>query len=174
VLKPPPQAIRRFANLVRRFLAAAEARPLLLEAPYAVDSFREELLAVIRELFTRLQPAANRHFVRWQGYAKATVEFATRQPELTWSIAELAQQNGVPERTLRTAFQRCYGLSPVEYLRIYRLHQARGLLRVGRPDETTVTQIAYALGFWELGRFARDYRRLFQELPSETLKRAGR
>ena len=40
------------------------------------------------------------------------------------------------------------------------------------PDATTVTEIATRWGFYELGRFAVDFRRLFNELPSEVLKRA--
>ncbi len=34
---------------------------------------------------------------------------------------------------------------------------------------TTVTEMATRFGVWEFGRFARDYRLLFGEYPSETL-----
>ena len=94
-----------------------------------------------------------------------------RHPDQFLSLEDLARKNGVPERSLRTAFQKCYGLAPLEYLRIIRLHQARQLLRASCPDETTVTQIAHGLGFWDLGRFAGTYRQLFGELPSETLRK---
>jgi AraC family ethanolamine operon transcriptional activator len=33
-----------------------------------------------------------------------------------------------------------------------------------------VTDIAMRLGFWEMGRFASDYRDMFGELPSVTLR----
>jgi AraC family ethanolamine operon transcriptional activator len=71
---------------------------------------------------------------------------------------------------LRRTFRRLLGVSPARYLRMRRLHQARDALRATASG--TVTQIAVAVGFSDLGRFARDYRDLFGELPSATLKRA--
>jgi len=174
LLKPPPHVTRRFTSLVRRFLAAAESRPQLLGSPVALDCFQNELLEATKDLFIRCQHAPSRNFVRWHGQTKSTVELAMSHPDQSLSVSDLARQNGVPERTLRTAFQRCYGLSPVEYLRIHRLHQARRLLRASFQDETTVTQIAFGLGFWDLGRFAGAYRQLFRERPSETLRKPVR
>jgi AraC family transcriptional regulator, ethanolamine operon transcriptional activator len=174
LLKPPPHVTERFTSLVRRFLAAAESRPQLLSSPVAVESFQNELLGAAKELFMRNQHSAGRHFVRWRRQAKSAAELAIRDPDLSLSISDLARTSGVPERTLRTAFQRCFGLSPVEYLRILRLHQARQLLLASCPDQTTVTQIAFGLGFWDLGRFAGAYRELFGELPSATLRKPSR
>jgi AraC family transcriptional regulator, ethanolamine operon transcriptional activator len=174
LLKPPPHVTLCFTSLVRRFLAAAESRPQLVESPVAVESFQNELLAAAKELFIRNQPSTGRHFLRWRRQAKSAVELAGRDSNLSLSISDLARTSGVPERTLRTAFQRCFGLSPVEFLRILRLNQARRLLLASCPDQTTVTQIAFGVGFWDLGRFAGAYRELFGELPSATLGKPSR
>jgi len=169
-----PHVTRRFTSLVRRFLSAAEHRPQLLDSPAALDCFQNELTAATKDLFTRCQHLPDRNFIRWQCQTKSTAELALSHPDQSLSISDLARENGVPERSLRTAFQRCYGLSPMEYLCIHRLHRARGLLRASCPDETTVTQIAFGLGFWDVGRFAGAYRRLFGERPSETLRKPAR
>lgn len=171
LLKPPPQVTQRFTSLVLRFLSYAESAPQISASPSAMDSYRVELLAAARDLFTNSRHSDSRHFVRWRDQTKASAELAMRHADDSLSVPELARQIGVPERTLRTAFQRCYGLSPLKCLRLHRLHQARRLLRASCPDETTVTQVAVELGFWDLGRFAGAYRQLFRERPSETLRR---
>lgn len=171
LLKPPPHVTRRFTSLILRFLSYAESAPHVSESPSAVDSFRMELLAAAREILASSQYSDSRHFVRWRDQAKASTHLAMRHADDSLSVPELARQIGVPERTLRTAFRRCYGVSPLRWLRLHRLHQARRILLASCPDATTVTQIAVGLGFWDLGRFAGAYRQLFRERPSETLRR---
>ncbi len=56
------------------------------------------------------------------------------------------------------------------YLKQKRLEAARRTLLTAEPLTTSVTEVATQWGFFHLGRFARDYRQLFGELPSETLK----
>lgn len=173
ILKPPPGATRRFATLIERFLSAADARPELLESLAAVNSFESELLEAARGLFAGRRHSSVQDFAHWRGHVKSAVELALSQPFQSLPVSDLARRSGVPERSLRRAFQRCYGLSPMQWLRIYRLDQARRLFRASCPDETTVTQVAFKVGFWDLGRFAGSYRQLFGELPSETLRRAA-
>jgi len=62
-------------------------------------------------------------------------------------------------------------MSPHRYLKLRQLHLARHALVLGDPATATVTEIATAHGFWELGRFAVAYRALFGEQPSTTLRR---
>lgn len=84
-------------------------------------------------------------------------------------ITELTTAAGVSERTLETAFEEYFGLTPVHYLMVRRLHAVRRALRAAEPDAESVTDIIARHGEWEFGRFARRYRRLFGELPSATL-----
>ena len=51
------------------------------------------------------------------------------------------------------------------------MNLARKALTAADPATATVTAIANDQGFGELGRFAVNYRRLFGEPPSATLRR---
>jgi transcriptional regulator GlxA family with amidase domain len=63
------------------------------------------------------------------------------------------------------------GIGPVRYLWLRRMHLARRALIQTAPGTSTVTDIATANGFWELGRFAVEYHALFGEAPSASLRR---
>jgi len=83
---------------------------------------------------------------------------------------ELCEAAGVSARSLQDAFRAICGVTPFEFLKARRLHEARRLLREGDPESTTVKQCALETGFWEFGRFAVEYRQRFGESPSETLR----
>lgn len=87
------------------------------------------------------------------------------------SIARLSSISGVSERSLRNAFYEVCMTSPKRYLRLLQLHQVRRALRAP-GDAATVTDVATLHGFFELGRFAGEYKALFGEVPSQTLHRA--
>jgi len=86
-------------------------------------------------------------------------------------LIELCAATGVSERTLRACCQEHLGMGPVHYLWMRRMHLARRALVRADPASATVTQIATGLGFWELGRFAVEYREMFGEPPSASLRR---
>jgi AraC-like DNA-binding protein len=174
VLTPRPHVTRRFLSLAHRVLASTESRPQLLEHRDAMDSCRRELVAAARELFISCERSSSRHYARWRRLTQSTLEMAMSDPTRVLSVPELAQRAGTPERTLRAAFRGSFGISPMEYLRIQRLHEARRLLRAHADHRMTVTQVAFGLGFWDLGRFAGAYRSLFGERPSETLRKPMR
>ena len=87
------------------------------------------------------------------------------------SIAQLSSIAGVSERSLRNAFYDVYTTSPKRYLRLWQLHQVRRALRKSDGHDSSVTDVAMLHGFYELGRFAGEYKALFGEVPSQTLNR---
>lgn len=83
-------------------------------------------------------------------------------------LETLAAAAGVRPRTLEAQFKQYLRTTPLGWARRVRLARARQqLLTAG--DEASVTGIAVANGFSQLGRFAAQYRRQFGELPSQTL-----
>jgi AraC-like DNA-binding protein len=89
-------------------------------------------------------------------------------------ISALCSVLAVSQRTLRKAFRETYGLPPCRRLRMLRLSEARRTLLAADCRRVTVTQIATEFGFLELGRFSVEYRKLFGETPSQTLRGQSR
>jgi AraC-like DNA-binding protein len=87
------------------------------------------------------------------------------------SLDELARTCLVSPRSLQYAFRRHLGCTPYAYLRRVRLDLARQALR-DLPD-ASVGDVAARYGFFNPGRFAADYRQLFDENPRQTVLRAG-
>lgn len=97
-------------------------------------------------------------------------ELITENLNYPWTIQDLCGKLYVSQRTLRYAFQECFGMSPMAYLKAQRLKQVRRQLKEASHNQTTVTDVAIQCGFWHMGQFAQDYRKMFGECPSETLR----
>ena len=100
-------------------------------------------------------------------------EWAADSPEETLNLLELSQIAGVSLRQVQHAFKAYTGMTPTHWLRLRRLNSAHRELLSRTPMETTVAEVAMNWSFWHLGRFSSSYRALFEELPSETLKRSA-
>ena len=82
-------------------------------------------------------------------------------------LEDLCTASGLSRRSLQQIFRDKTGISPMEYLCLRRLHGARHELKCGMAS-VSVKTIAFRWGFWHLGRFSAEYRRVFGELPSTT------
>jgi len=83
------------------------------------------------------------------------------------TVAELCVQLGVSRRTLQNCVHTTWGMGPLAWLNTLRLNAVRRRLKTA----VSVTDAATAYGFWHFGHFADEYRALFGELPSQTLRR---
>ncbi|WP_426703276.1 helix-turn-helix domain-containing protein [Rhodanobacter sp. Col0626] len=86
-------------------------------------------------------------------------------------VTEMCNAAGVSERTLRYAFEDLLGLSPNRYLSMLRLCTACRSLASSDVSRRSVKSVALSCGLWDLSRFADSYRRVFGELPRDTLMR---
>jgi AraC-like DNA-binding protein len=101
-----------------------------------------------------------RHVKRALAYMRANL------PERI-TLSSLTSGGVVSERTLLRQFRRFVGLAPLDYLRRLRLNTAR--IELADPqNDSAIADIAARCGFSHLGRFASEYRRLFEEAPSDT------
>jgi AraC family ethanolamine operon transcriptional activator len=91
------------------------------------------------------------------------------------AIGTVAAAVGVSQRALEFAFQTTLNITPLRFQRWQRLNGVyRELCAADLDSSLTVTDIATRWGFTELGRFSVEYRRLFGERPSDTLRASGR
>lgn len=86
------------------------------------------------------------------------------------TITELCEIAYVSRRTLQYSFETILGCSPLRFLRTMRLNEVRRALKQSNEDQS-IGDIASYWGFWHAGQFSKDYKQLFGETPSETIKR---
>lgn len=87
------------------------------------------------------------------------------------TVNEIAGELDVTPRALNYAARSMLGISPLDLILAFRLNQVRSELWEARFSAPSITAAALTQDFGHLGRFSRQYRSLFGELPSETLHR---
>jgi AraC family transcriptional regulator, ethanolamine operon transcriptional activator len=149
--------------------------PEALAYSTAVRAFEDELLDRLARTVQLEGPSRTRPngSLRRQGLDRALDFLRAADDAASISVPELCAAAGVSQRTLEYAFRETFGITPLGFLRQRRFHSARHELLATHPAVTTVGDIAHRAGFLELGRFATTYRRLFGEVPSQTLRRDG-
>lgn len=87
-----------------------------------------------------------------------------------WYIEDLAAVVGVHPRTLLRACQTVLRMGPVRYLRYRQLNVIRRQLCWG-DTSNSVTDVMQSVGISDMGRTAGEYKALFGETPSQTIRR---
>lgn len=80
------------------------------------------------------------------------------------SVNEIAHQLGYGRNRLQKELKVLTGVTPVEFIRSFRLDEARKMLS---NKSLSISQVAYAVGFSNLSYFTRSFKQEFGLLPSE-------
>ena len=173
---------RKMANALRAsvltYLTSLQSEPMLSRSPAAQASFENEILLIARRVcvsslgmkvdsHASLSTRSKRH----DQLAVEAAELIEASLKGSISVAELAKSLGVSERTLLTAFRSRFEQPPRRFIQSMRLNRARTMLRQASETGTFIQEIAAECGFWDFGRFASKYQRLFGELPVQTVRK---
>ena len=162
-----PNKLARFRDWLARVLERAFDTPQAFEHAAVIASLEEDLSHWLAWICASSDGST--HAARRRRGLNRALEYLRTADLSRVSVADLCRVARVSDRTLRYAFHDELDLSPLAFLRRLRLHAARRELMNAEGALPRVTDVANRQGFLELGRFAADYRRLFGELPSETL-----
>lgn len=127
----------------------------------------------LMERFIEIQPGSVQHFCRtadgWlPRHLRRADDFIRAHSSECISLDDIADAAGVSNRTLQYAFRQTRGVSPMAALRAERMKCVRhDLLRA--DGGRSVTEIAMENGISHLGRFPGEYKKMYGELPRETI-----
>lgn len=171
VLQATKTAVDEFRGFLLTALESVSRTPAMLQFAAMQKGLEHALLSSVVKAVGPVEdgrvpdtPTARHALVsRAQDYMRGHVD----EP---LTVEDLCRELAVSRRTLQYSFQEVLQINPVSYLRAMRLNGVRRSLKAADPARQSVQDIAARWGFWHLSHFANDYRRMFGELPSETLR----
>lgn len=83
----------------------------------------------------------------------------------------LAELMNMSERHFSRRIQECTGMSPLKYIRIYRLERAMDFIKEGKFS--TVNELAHAVGFIKADYFSYKFEEHFGKKPMQLLREMG-
>lgn len=164
----------RFAPLVcylRQLFWVSQQQPDLVRASLAAHIIEQDLLPLlINALKSRDDGESIRPYPR-ADIVKVAQEFMELNLQRPLTLADICQAVHASKRSLHYGFQDMFGMGPMAFLKVLRLHAIRRFLLSADPKSLQVKEVANAWGFCSMGHFSRDYKKLFGESPSQTLAR---
>ncbi len=103
------------------------------------------------------EPISQNHRHWWQVENHVRRDFQKR-----FSLADLKAISGLSSAALARDCQACTGLTPIRRVKTIKLNRAKTLLL--SPD-TNVSDVAYAIGYFRIHEFSRDFKKMFGVSP---------
>ncbi len=98
-----------------------------------------------------------------KGYIAKAKQYIEDHYDGSWELAQLAAHCDISPYHLIREFRRHIGLTPLAYLRNFRIERAKEMLQ----HKHSVTEIAHAVGFYDHSHFLRNFKKLTGMLPSQ-------
>lgn len=171
VLELTPATARSIRQHMNQLKSAVTLDPTVLDQPEFIYELECALPGRLMDTIAASKGTLKHPALRTRHLAlKKAIDFINESTEQTITVNDLCRISGVSERTLQYVFIEHFGISPKRYMMNVRLNAVRKALLRAVPEKITVSDIAHRFGFWHMSQFAADYKRLFGELPSESIR----
>lgn len=164
--QPTGSSLRRLVRLLAEELDSPE----LQLSPVVLAEWEQLLMICLlhgsHHNYSHLLDGGPRPVTPWQ--VRRAEDFIEANWDQPLTVESLALATGASVRSIFHSFKESRGYSPMTFLKQVRLKRAHAMLQ-NPGSNTSVTDVAYACAFNNLGHFAKDYFQTFGERPSETL-----
>jgi len=164
------------ANCIRQQINATiqgvMEHPLQLAGRQARHQFQSEIKELVFSFFDvahQQNQNIKQSLQKAQRVVTKAQEAFIESAETPLTVDELCSLTHTSRRTLQNCFETVTGQSPAVFLKNMRLNAVKRIL-VMSDASSNISEIAAQWGFWHLSQFTVDYKLLFGELPSQTLK----
>ena len=157
-----------FGRMTRFIFGEIKRDSPSIHSPLAASNLEDAFYLVLAEAMSDNQSDKS------DGHPRAlprAMEYARENLSEYICRADLAEAAGTSVRTLTRSFQKAVGLSPMQWVRQMRLHEARSALLNGDSTKIRIIDVALHAGFGSPATFTRHYGEQFGECPSATLRK---
>ncbi len=164
------EATRRAGRMIKALMTSYYDDPFATGEGEGRQALAFSVLDILVPILIDVEAERDHHLSNRYQIVRRTREYILDRIDEPLQISEICRELGVSRRALQYSFQDVLGLNPVAFLRILRLNRARrDLVRTERSLQ--VKDVIDRWGFWHPSRFSCEYKQMFEELPSETLRR---
>lgn len=147
-----PNMENLFAQIVREYRFEEPGYPLILRG-----LFIQLLTFIVRH------ELSGSYLIGEKRKIAPALEAVRKQPDINWSLTELADLCGYHPTYFSSIFKETIGYSPKQYLILERIRKAKQLLLEARKVE----EVAIALGYTSIHYFCRNFKTITGLTPTE-------
>jgi AraC-like DNA-binding protein len=170
--QPPRAARSQLISLHAAGARMAAVHPETVVNTQAAHGLEQQLMHAVVECLAssfadKGTPSQRRH----QDIMAAFEGLLRAQMDQDMHVTEICTALGVSDRLLRSLCAEHLGMGPIGYAKRRRMSLVHRAFLRGNRDATSVSDVARRYGFRDPGRFSVNYRAVFGETPSATLRR---
>ena len=155
-----------FRSVVSELLLSTEENPVNLNADHLYNYLIETTAYMLTEGMDNESLLQEDYFQA----AEKISHFLYNHIEDDIQMVDLCREAHMSERTLQRVCQKIFNKTPRELIKVHRLNAIKKILESTVDESINLLHLSMDFGFMHQGRFAGEYKKLFGESPSQTLR----